>query len=320
MGLPLYELDRMPQLRAIKAGTIWQPSGGLFALEGTVYPGAPFDPVPLTDNHYDREQWCGFASGTVGGVINRADGLLHCECVGYPALTANMGASATIGAHNLAIRIDVFAQAFLAAFGFLPPIWIVTWSQGAWAFAIFWRTYVLPEDGLLHYMKDYILSVYNYGDVFRRSGTSRGNDYAGLPVPGKVDGDVDGGIAGPEQLTQEETDVLCIVDGRYVIKSFNRHGDLYGDAPMGAEPKTKMAEAGQVEYNFFKMIEKTSFFVIVGGVMGSLIHVIGDVEAAANVIKFFSAQQNAPHFQYWEEMDWVINDIVEMASALPHQL
>lgn len=314
------DLNTMPTIRAMQTGTIWQPAGGLFAVEGTVYPGAPNDPVPLTDNHYDGEQWSGFASGTVGGVINRADGLLHCECVGYPALTANMGASATVGAHNLAVRIDAFARNFFGQFGFWPPIWIVTWSQGAWAFALFWRTYVLPASGLLNYLKDYIVSSYNYGDVFRRSGTSRGNDYAGLPVPGTVDGDVDGGIAGPEQLTQAETDVLCKLDGRYVIKSFNRHGDLYGDAPMGANPETSMPAAGTVEYSYFKDIEKTGAWSIIVNFMGGVLHVVGDAEALTNVIKFFGAGSNAPHYQYWEEMAWVVNDIVSMASTLPYQL
>lgn len=312
-------LNLMPQIRALETGTIWQPAGGLFALEGTVYPGAPNDPVPLTDNHYEGEQWSGFASGVVGAVINIEDGLVHCECVGYPALTANMGASAAIGAYNLAIRIDAFAKAFYAQFGFYPPIWIDTWSQGAWAFALFWRTYVLPETGLLHYMMDYIASVYNFGDVFRRSGTSRGNDYGGFPAPGTVDGDVDGGIAGPEQLTQAETDIISKIDGRYVIKSFNRHGDLYGDAPMGADPKTKMPAAGIVEYSYFKDIEKTGVWSIIVNFMGGVLHIVGDAEALTNVIKFFGAGSNAPHYQYWPEMTWVANDIVQMARALPHQ-
>lgn len=318
LNLPVYPLDRMPQIRAMETGEIWHPVGGLFALEGTVYPGAPFDPIPLTDNHYDGEQWCGFASGTVGAVMNIEDGLLHCECVGYPALTANMGASAAIGADNLAIRIDTFAKSYFAAFGYWPPVWIVTWSQGAWAFALFWRNYVVPETAPLHYLIDYIFSSYNYGDVFRTSEISRGNDYSGLAGPGKEDGEITGGIAGPEQLTQAETNIICKFDGRYVIKSFNRNGDLYGAAPMGKAPVTKssMPESGKVEYSFFQMIEKTGFFVIVSGFMGDLIHVIGDVKAGWNAAKFFSAAQNAPHFKYWEEMTWVANDIVQMARKI----
>jgi hypothetical protein len=313
------DLNTMPQIRALETGTVWQPAGGLFAVEGTVYPGAPLDPVPLTNNHYDGEQWCGFASGTVGAVINIADGLLHCECVGYPALTANMGASAAVGALNTALRIDAFAKSYFAQFGYYPQIWVVGWSQGAWVLDLVWRQYVLASNGLLNYLKNYFWSIYNYGDVFRCSAISRGNDYGGFAPPGKVDNDVDGGIAGPEQLTVDETNIIA-PDGRFVIKSFNHHGDLYGDAPMGANPQKSLPAAGKVEYSFFKMIETTSAFTIVSGFMGDILHVIGDVEAAANAIKFFSAAQNAPHFNYWDEMTWVANDIVQSALTLPHQL
>lgn len=322
MGLPLYPLDRWPQIRAMEAGGIWQPAGGLFAVEGTVYPGAPFDPIPLTDNHYEGENWCGFASGSVGGVINMADGLLHCECVGYPATTANMGKSALTGAANVAARVKSFSDIFLAVFGFRPPIWLTGWSQGAWVLDQFMHIYVIPESGSLHYLLDTITSIYNYGDVFRTSEISRGNDYSGLAGPGTLDGSVTGGIAGPEQLTVEESNIISKYDGRYVFKSFNRKGDLYGAAPMGKAPVTKasMPSAGKVEYSFFQMIENTSLTRIVGGVMGDVTHIVGDVEAGYNAAKFFSAAQNAPHYQYWPEMSWVVGDIIDSASKLPHNL
>lgn len=322
MGLPLYPLDRWPQNRALEAGGIWQPAGGLFAVEGTVYPGAPFDPVPLTNNHYENENWCGFASGTVGGVINVEDGLWHCECVGYPALTANMGASAQIGSTNTAIRTKIFDDAYVAAYGTHPMLKYVGWSQGAWALDLFMHQHIIPDDGDLNYLLPYVDSVYNYGDVFRTSGISKGDEYGGFPGPGKEDGKITGGIAGPEQLTIEESSIISKYDGRFVFKSFNRNGDLYGAAPMGKAPVTKssMPASGKVEYSFFKMIEKTSAFVILGGLMGDLVHIVGDVEAGGNAMKFFSAAQNAPHFKYWDEMNWVINDIVQTGLKQPHNL
>lgn len=321
MTLPLYFLDRWPQIRAIKAGGIWQPAGGLFAVEGTVYPGAPFDPIPLSDNHYENEIWSGFASQTVAGVINKADGLLHCECVGYPAQTANMGASVLVGVGNLAVRVKVWDDAFVNEFGFHSPLFLTGWSQGAWVIDRFMQIHVFPEDGDLHYLLPYIYSIYNYGDILRTSSISRGNDYAGLVVPAKVDSAIPGGIGGPEQLTLEQTNLIA-PDGRYVIKSFNNTGDLYGDAPMGAAPVTKssMPAAGKVEYSFFQMIEKTSAFTIITGLMGDIVHIIGDVEAGYNAAKFFSAAQNAPHYQYYPHMDWAVSDIVDTASKLPHNL
>lgn len=305
-------LNAYAQLRAAKNGMPWQPAGGVFAIEGTVYPGAPGPVTPITDND-DEGWWAGFASGTIGGLINVADGLWYVESVGYPAVTTPMWPSAQIGQHNLGLAIKAFADEYKASFGVYPPMCVVAWSQGAIASDLLWSVDILPADGYLHYLLPYIYRIYNYGDPLRAEGLSLGDTAAGLPGPGTQDGKPTAGIGGPQDLTAAQT-LVKAPDGVNVILSFNNKGDLYGAAPSYS------TATGKVEYSFFQDIMKPGLFTIVGGFMGDILHVVGDVKAAANAIKFFSAGQNAPHFQYWPAMNWVINDLVQLGNSLPHRL
>lgn len=305
-------LNAYAQLRADKNGLAWRPAGGVFAVEGTVYPGAPNPPVPITDND-DEGWWAGFASGAIGGLINVADGLWYVECIGYPAVTTPMWPSAQIGQHNLGFAIKNFADSYKAQWGVYPPIAVVAWSQGAIASDLWWTVDVLPENGYLHYLLPYIYRVYNYGDPLRCEAISLGNDLAQLPPPGTMYGKPTAGIGGPQNLTKEQT-LVTAPDGVNVILSFNNKGDLYGAAPSYS------TSAGKTEYSFFKMIMNPGFVDIVGGVMGDLVRPVGDIEAGWNAAKFFSAGQNAPHFQYQAAMLWIINDLVKLGNSLPHQL
>jgi hypothetical protein len=310
-------LNAYAQLRADKNGMQWQPAGGVFAVEGTVYPGAPNPPTPITDND-DEGWWAGFASGAIGGLINAADGLWYVECVGYPAVTTPMWPSAQVGQHNLGFAIKSFADEYRANFGVYPPICVVAWSQGAIASDLWWTVDVLPENGYLHYLLPYIYRIYNYGDPLRCAGISHGNDVAGLPGPGKEDGVTTGGVGGPQDLTPEQTNVLA-PDGQYVLLSFNNNGDLYGAAPVGSDPHKSMPASGKVEYSFFEMIMKPGFINIIH-IGGDVFHIVGDIRAAGNAIKFFGAGQNAPHYRYEAAMGWVINDLVRLGNSLPNQL
>lgn len=304
-------LSSYAQLRAAKNGVTWQPAGGVFAVEGTVYPGAPNPPTPITDN--DNEGWwAGFASGAVGGLINVADGLWYTECIGYPAATTPMLPSATIGAHNLAVANRAFSDEFLAAFGFRPPLAWISWSQGTMAANICWRDHVLAEDGMIHDLKPYIYRSYEYGQPWRCESISIGDDRAGLPGPGLMYGKPTAGVGGTKyNLTKDETLILA-PDGVNVINGFNNHGDLYGAAP---NPSTS---AGQVEAGFADMIFRGT--VNIKALGGDLFKIVGDVEAGWNTIKFFSAGQNAPHYHYEAAMGFVIDDLVSLGNSLPHQL
>lgn len=291
-------------------GRKYRPAGGVFAIEGTVYPGAPAPPTPLIDD--GSGFWAGFASGAIGGLTNVADGLWYSECIGYPAVTTPMWPSAQIGQHNLSASVDRFAKAYKAQFGDYPPITIIAWSQGAIAADLWWTEDVLPENGSMHYLKDYVYRIYNYGDPLRAEGISLGNDLAGLPAPGKMYGKPTAGIGGPQNLTPAQT-LIKAPDGVNVVLSFNNPGDLYGAAPSYS------TSAGKVEYSFFKMIMKPGFVDIVGGILGDFLHPIGDIEAGFNAAKFFAAGPGSPHFQYTDAMLWVINDLVKLGNSLPHQ-
>jgi len=303
-------------IRPKLSGRRYQPSGGLFVVEGTVYPGAPNDPTFITDD--GNGYWCGFASGAAGGVTNRADGLWHTEGIGYPALTTPMWASAMTGRANLSTRVNAFMQSFYLAFGFFPPIITISWSQGDIAAMLWWTLDVLPTTGKDNWMLPYVRRMYSYGQPIRCPGVSFGDQIAGLPGPGTQNGQITGGVGGPQDLTPAQANVLDPGgSGRPVIHGFNNHGDLYGAAPVGATPWAKMPAVGAVEYSFFKIIMDPTF----GDVLEvglDLLHPIADIEAGWNTMKFFAAGGNAPHFQYGPAMDWVVNDAVELGLSLPH--
>jgi hypothetical protein len=304
-------LNAYAQVRAGRNGMLWQPAGGVFAVEGTVYPGAPLPPTPITDND-DEGWWAGFASGAIGGLVNVADGQWYVECVGYPAITTPMLPSATIGGHNLGVAVRSFADAFKVAFGFYPPICVVSWSQGTMAVNIWWTTEVLPENGTSHYLMPYIYRSYEYGQPWRAEGISIGDDRAGLPGPGKLYGKATAGVGGTKyNLTSAQT-LIAAPDGVNVINGFNNKGDLYGAAPS---PST---QAGQVEAGFADMIFRGT--VSIKSLGSDLFKIIGDVEAGFNVLKFFGAGSNAPHYHYEQAMGWVISDLVALGNSLPHQL
>jgi hypothetical protein len=304
------DLNTYAQLRAAKNGMVWQPAGGVFAVEGTVYPGAPNPVTPITDN--DDGWWAGFASGALGGLINAADGLWYVESIGYPAVTTPMLPSAQIGAHNLGIAVRAFSDTFLGAFGLRPPIAVIAWSQGTMAADLWWRDYVLNPDGTCHDLLGTVYRSYGYGQPFRCEGVSEGDRRAGLPGPGTQDGKPTAGVGGTKyNLTKAQT-LVPAPDGINVIQGFNNKGDLYGAAPS---PSTS---AGKVEAGFADDIFRGTVNIVAIG--EDLFHVIGDVKAGWNTLKFFGAGANAPHYHYEQAMDFVIGDLVALGNSLPHKL
>jgi hypothetical protein len=284
---------------------------GVFAVEGTVYPGAPGPVIPITDND-DEGWWAGFASGALGGIINAADGLCYVESVGYPAVTTPMLPSAQIGAHNLETAVRSFSDEYLAAFGFRPPIAVIAWSQGTMAADIWWRDLVLNPAGTSHDLLPTVYRSYGYGQPFRCEGISEGDRRAGFAGPGTQDGKPTAGVGGTKYNLTPAQSVYAAPDGVNVIQGFNNKGDLYGAAP---NPSTS---AGQVEAGFADMIFRGTVNIVAIG--GDLFKIIGDVKAGWNTIKFFGAGPNAPHYHYEAAMTFVIQDTIALANTLPHQL
>lgn len=305
-------------IRAAKNGLNYSPAGAIFAIEGTVYPGAPAPPSFIAGDN--NGYWCGFASGVVGGVCNEQDGLWASPGVGYPAVTVPMWPSVQAGRASIGFQVGAFATNYYKQRGSYDGLALLfsAWSQGVMATLQFFFLDVLPVGAPFHYLLPYIYRIYAFGDPFRCPGIAHGNEMAGMPMPPKLDGQITGGIGGPLDYTVEQANLFA-PDGKYLINSFVNPNDLYADAPIGATPWTKRPSVGQVEYLFFKIIMQPNFIDIIE-LAELLDKPIGDIEALVNTGKFFGAGQNAGHYQYGDAMYAAINDALALGNSLPHEL
>lgn len=297
-------------------GVVYRPAGGIFAVEGTVYPGAPAPPSFIAGDN--NGFWCGFASGVVGGVCNSQDGLWASPGVGYPAVTVPMWPSVQTGRANLNIQLANYATAYYMQNGSYEGLVIIgsAWSQGAMVWCQTFFLDILPVTGTLHYLLPYVYRLYLFGDIFRCPGIAHGNDLAGIALPPKLDGQTTGGIGGPLDYTVAQANMLA-PDGRFLINSFVNQNDLYADSPCGDDPWNTEPSAGEVEYLFFKIIMQPNLDDIVA-LAGLLDKPIGDVEALINTGEFFGAGNNAGHYQYFPGMDAAIVDALALGNSLPH--
>jgi hypothetical protein len=163
-------------------------------------------------------------------------------------------------------------------------------------------------------------AVINFGDPLRCPGLARGNDVAGFPVPGELDGHMTGGIAGPANLTPDQSEL---------IYSCALMGDLYAACPCGESPWNtpgkgageNEAEVGQIETRIYE-------FVLSGSLIKGLMYIaegiaeefsmpvsatIAHMQAIINGLKFASAGTAAPHWQYAPfvppMINWLLNNI-----------
>jgi hypothetical protein len=195
------------------------------------------------------------------------------------------------------------------------------YSQGALAVDWWWLTECLTPGGACHnrYQNGDIVRIYNFGDVLRSPGISYGNTLLwGQPVPPNHDGQVTGGIGGPLDLTEAQTNIPSSFDGKPVVMSFNNPGDLYGAAPCGSNPWHSQPAVESIEYLFFKIVmyEKATDYLKLSEL---ILHPIGDIEAAINAGTFFAAGFASPHFQYFDAMVSAITDALNIGNALPHE-
>lgn len=181
------------------------------------------------------------------------------------------------------------------------------YSQGSCATNYVWQQHIYPEDGILHNRIDDILSVVNFGDVFRTPSVANGCTYQGIPVPPEQDGAATGGIGGPLDLTVDETNYPNVL-GKPVVMSWCLPKDLYGSSPVGLNPWTDEASAGFVGTSIMNFIFNESFtsFVEIAEDLG---HPIGMVEEIYNGLVFAIGSVQigangypvAPHWQYSNE-------------------
>jgi hypothetical protein len=242
--------------------------------------------------------------------------------IGYPAAVENMEASYMNAVEQIVAALGGPASPFYQGPIFSSGKVVLTgYSQGTGATNTVWSQYVFPEDGILHNRIDDIISIVNFGDIFRTAGIANGNVHQGIPLPTMEDGTTTGGIAqstgaAPLNLTEAESTAVNTL-GLPVIMSYALAGDLYGSSPQGA--------AGAVGKSIMEVIFTTSFTNIVE-VLADLVHPIGIFEEAANAIGFFAESTiiepdglpEAPHWAYARE--GCVADAAAYLTALAAQL
>ncbi|RAV17527.1 hypothetical protein DQP57_00440 [Mycobacterium colombiense] len=176
------------------------------------------------------------------------------------------------------------------------PFSLAGYSQGALATDIVWVNDILAEDGVLHHRLPDCYAVVNFGDPMRTPGISNGNTYQGIPVPGTQDGEVTGGIAGAQDLTEEQTNYPNPL-GKPTVMSFNLPGDLYGSAPVGPHPQTDEAGPGKIGTAIYDFVESGSIVDFLK-IPVSWFRLISAFEEGWNAASFFAAGTNAAHWQY----------------------
>jgi hypothetical protein len=199
--------------------------------------------------------------------------------IDYPAALYPMAPSVQKGRENLVAAIR-------AAPG---PFVLCGYSQGAIVTDVVWSQDILADDGVLHGRLPDVAAIVNFGDPLRCPGIANGNLLAGIPLPTELDGVVTGGIAGPADLTPDQTPDF--------LYSFALDGDLYACAPVGKNPWTAEAPAGRVETSIYDIVQQATV-LDVAAIAEDLAMPVGTVEAIINGLTFLGAGANAPHYRY----------------------
>lgn len=159
--------------------------------------------------------------------------------IAYPAATVQMGPSVDAG------RNEVVSQVLRRPKGTRTVL--VGYSQGASVVDEVWRDEALTPGGRLYERQGDIMGIINFGDPMRCPGISNGNRLAGIAVPGKLNGYTTGGIAGPDDLTPDQTPDFLL--------SCNNPGDLYATAPVGDKPWETETGVGHDETLIYNLIQ-----------------------------------------------------------------
>ena len=182
----------------------------------------------------------GFA-GEVGSQLD--DELFYWHPAGYPAATVQMGDSVIAGINEVVRIASLYTPSAL----WTGKLVLTGYSQGAMVVDRVWRDEILNPSGRLANRVNDVIAIVNFGDPMRTPGISRGNEHAGIAVPGRLDGFTTGGIAGPGCLTAAQTPPFLL--------SCNNPGDLYGTAPVGDSPWTTETGVGHDETLIFNLVQ-----------------------------------------------------------------
>jgi Cutinase len=154
-----------------------------------------------------------------------------------------------------------------------------------------------------HDILERIVAVAVWGNPQRLSGFASGNEFAGWPMPGLVDGAPTGGIAqgvnanGPVNMTmaQMQPQLKTPVThywGDFVNTNTADQGatELYANCPQN--------ETGVVEQSIFNAVETFDFMTVEGVIADLELPLINVGEAIINGFEFLGAQGNADHYTY----------------------
>lgn len=196
------------------------------------------------------------------------------------------------------------------------PFALSGYSQGAIVTDTVWVNDILDPAGVLHHRLADCLSVVNFGDPWRSPGIANGNTFQNVPVPGTQDGDVTGGIGGPLDLTEAQTNQPNTL-GQPVVMSYALPGDLYASAPVGTNPWTAEAGPGKVGTSIYSFILAGSFLSFIEIALDLLVP-IGMVEEIFNGAVFAAAGTGAPHWMYQAEgcVDAAAQYLLNIAATL----
>jgi hypothetical protein len=262
----------LPRIRAADEGVASAPVGTLLTVNGT----GVADPFGA-----------GIPADLARALLEEADGLWKWEPVGYPAAAFPMGPSVRVGRAALCAQIRRHPG----------PVALSGYSQGALIVSTVWRDDILAADGALHHRIADVAAIVNYGDPMRCPGLANGNKFAGQPLPRNVNEDVSGGIAGPGNLTPEQTPdfLLC----------FANDGDHYTCAPTGLAPWNEETELGHHERIVFDAVQEATV-ATVSAIATAVAEMLDEpvermvpvVQSIADGAFFLGAGVGGPHTRY----------------------
>ncbi len=279
-----------PEILATKEGVFWTPVGTLFTVNGTAEPD-PFG--------------AGFPGDVARMLIDVADGMWIWQPIGYPAAVFPMGPSVQAGRSELCAQIDRHPGNIVMS----------GYSQGAIVVNIVWRDDILSPAGSLHHRKDDVVAILNFGDPMRCPGIANGNKVTGRALPEPLDEFTTGGIAGPGNLTEDQTPDFLL--------SFANDGDLYAAAPTGDDPWRHETEVGHNERIIFDMIQNADVSTIlaiaaeVAEVLNKpLTQVLPLVQAIINGVLFAGQGSNASHWKYGGDIGPAVQYLITKGHEL----
>ncbi|UEM46540.1 lysin B [Mycobacterium phage JuicyJay] len=267
-----------PEIRAMLNGEFYVPAGTIISANGT---GVPDGAGP------------GFGADLARELERVAEGMWIWRWIDYPAAVFPMRPSINVLRENLKAMIRATPGKLV----------LTAYSQSAVAFAYVWRDDILNPNGELHDRLDDIEAVILYGNPVRAPGIAYGNELGGQPAPGKLNGHVTGGIAGPDCLKPEEC--LHPVTGKRIVLDFANAGDLYAAAPVGETPWVEETEVGHNETMIYEAVmdfngkDILAFAKEIAQILVlPLTQVVPLVQAIINGLSFLVKGPKAPHWTY----------------------